>query len=112
MHQSFMQLGAHFPKPEGPEVIIDVSLFEERQLTAVSGDTYPLIIRLECVSDKGKTESHQLKVCCLILYTYVRSVACMSAMLCTSLHILAWRLQSGTCSHARKVMTQHSCTCC
>ncbi|CAK0783179.1 hypothetical protein CVIRNUC_006378 [Coccomyxa viridis] len=55
------RLGAHFPKPEGPEVIIDVSLFEERQLTAVSGDTYPLIIRLECVSDKGKTESHQLK---------------------------------------------------
>ena len=75
-----MQLGAHFPKPEGPEVIIDVSLFEERQLTAVSGDTYPLIIRLECVSDKGKTESHQLKVCRLILYTGVQSLACMLAM--------------------------------
>ncbi len=58
-----VQLGAQFPKPEGPEAIIDVSLFDERQLTAVSGDTYPLIIRLECVSDKGKTESHQLQVC-------------------------------------------------
>ncbi len=58
----FVQLGAQFPKPEGPEAIIDVSLFDERQLTAVSGDTYPLIIRLECVSDKGKTESHQLQV--------------------------------------------------
>ena len=57
-----MQLAAQFPKPEGPEVIIDVSQFEERQLTAVSGDTYPLIIRLECVSDKGKTESHSLQV--------------------------------------------------
>lgn len=58
-----MQLAAQFPKPEGPEAIIDVTQFEERQLTAVSGDTYPLIIRLECVSDKGKTESHQLQVC-------------------------------------------------
>ena len=68
INHGVMQLGAHFPKPEGPEVIIDVSLFEERQLTAVSGDTYPLIIRLECVSDKGKTESHQLKVCHLTMH--------------------------------------------
>ena len=57
-----MQLAAQFPKPEGPEVIVDVSQFEEQQLTAVSGDTYPLIIRLECVSDKGKSESHSLQV--------------------------------------------------
>lgn len=67
MHVAVVQLGAHFPKPEGPETIIDVSLFEERQLTAVSGDTYPLIVRLECVSDKGKTESHQLKVGHLVI---------------------------------------------
>ena len=39
-----------------------MSQFEERQLTGAYGDTYPLIIRLECVSDKGKTESHQLQV--------------------------------------------------
>ncbi len=67
-----MQLAAQFPKPEGPEAIIDVSQFEERQLTGAYGDTYPLIIRLECVSDKGKTETHQLQVCfppfyCLIM---------------------------------------------
>ena len=81
MHHVVIQLGAHFPKSEGPEAIVDVSLFEERQLTAVSGDTYPLIIRLECVSDKGKTESHQLKVC----YSHCTLVcACMSAMLCSS----------------------------
>ena len=58
----FVQLAAQFPKPDGPEAIIDVSQFEERQLTAAHGDTYPLIIRLECVSDKGRTESHQLQV--------------------------------------------------
>ena len=57
-----LQLAAQFPKPEGPEAIIDVSQFEERQLTGAYGDTYPLIIRLECVSDKGKTETHQLQV--------------------------------------------------
>ncbi len=39
-----------------------MSQFEERQLTGTCGDTYPLIIRLECVSDKGKTENHQLQV--------------------------------------------------
>ena len=82
MHQLIMQLGAHFPKPEAPEAIVDVSLFEERQLTAVSGDTYPLIIRLECVSDKGKTESHQLKVCHLMKHHTVWLLACMSALLC------------------------------
>ena len=77
-----MQLAAQFPKPEGPEVIIDVSQFEERQLTAVSGDTYPLIIRLECVSDKGKTESHSLQV--YHFSAHQHGCCCFCAFLCTS----------------------------
>lgn len=41
--------------------MIDLSLYEERQLLAAGRDTYPLAIRLETVTDKGRREGHTLQ---------------------------------------------------
>jgi hypothetical protein len=39
-----------------------VGLYEERQLTSADKDTFPLVIRLETVNDKGRAEAHSLQV--------------------------------------------------
>lgn len=59
-----LQLGHVFPRPGAPlteQVIVDLSQNPE-ELSAASGDTYPLIFRLETISDKGLTEGHVLEV--------------------------------------------------
>ena len=35
--------------------------YEERALTAPQHDTWPLVIRMETISDKGRAESHSLQ---------------------------------------------------
>ena len=64
MSYGLMQLGHVFPRPGAPlteQVIIDLSQNPE-ELVAANGDTYPLIFRLETVSEKGLTEGHVLEV--------------------------------------------------
>ena len=41
--------------------MIDVAAYEERQLTAAQTDTWPLVIRMETISDKGRAEAHSLQ---------------------------------------------------
>lgn len=64
-----IQLGHVFPRPGAPlteQVIIDLSQNPE-ELVAANGDTYPLIFRLETVSEKGLTDGHVLEVSLLLL---------------------------------------------
>lgn len=42
--------------------MLDVALYEEQQLTTADGDTYPLVIRMETITDKGKADGHTLQV--------------------------------------------------
>ena len=63
-----LQLGHVFPRPGAPlteQVIIDLTQNPE-ELVAANGDTYPLIFRLETVSEKGLTEGHVLEVASLL----------------------------------------------
>lgn len=57
-----LQLGHRYPPPGAAEAVIDVGLYEERQLTSADKDTFPLVIRLETVNDKGRAEAHSLQV--------------------------------------------------
>lgn len=57
-----MQLAMKFPKAGAPPAIINVSLYDERQLLHAEAETYPLVIRLEAISESGKAESHTLQV--------------------------------------------------
>lgn len=61
-----MQLGLKFPKAGAPEAVIDTGAYEERQLTAADKDTYPLVIRMETVTDKGRSDAHTLQVRALL----------------------------------------------
>lgn len=58
-----LQLGLNFPgtTPEGAQHVIDLSLYGEQELLAAGRDTYPLVVRLETVTDKGKREGHTLQ---------------------------------------------------
>ncbi len=60
-----LQLGHIYPKPGAPlseQVIIDLSQNPE-ELAAAKGDEYPLIFRLETISEKGLADGHILEVC-------------------------------------------------
>ena len=59
-----LQLGHVYPSPGAPlseQVIIDLSE-NPQELTAAEGDVYPLIFRLETISDKGLADGHVLEV--------------------------------------------------
>jgi hypothetical protein len=60
-----MQLGLKFPKP-GAEAahqhVIDLSLHPEASLMAAQGHTFPLIIRLETITEDGAKGDHSLQV--------------------------------------------------
>ena len=77
MHElvcSVLQLGQKYPREGDPHIVLDVGLYEERQLMELQDkDTYPLVIRLECVTDQGKTDKHTLQV-------HMR--LCLSSVLC------------------------------
>lgn len=65
-----LQLGHKYPKDgTSPHAVIDVALYEERQLTFADKDTYPLIIRMEVITDKGKADAHTLEVPMLCVHT-------------------------------------------
>ena len=59
------QLGLKFPKP-GAEVahqhVVDLGQHDEAALMAAEGNTFPLIIRLETVTERGLKEGHSLQV--------------------------------------------------
>lgn len=57
------QLGLQFPggAPEGAQHVVDLSLYPESQLTAAARDSYPLVVRLETVTDKGRREGRTLQ---------------------------------------------------
>jgi hypothetical protein len=61
-----LQLGLKFPKP-GAEAahqhIIDMSVHSEALLMAAQGHTFPLIIRLETITEDGIKAGHSLQVC-------------------------------------------------
>lgn len=55
-------LGQKYPKEGSPNMVLDVGLYDERQLMEVHDkDTYPLVIRLECITDQGKADKHTLQ---------------------------------------------------
>jgi hypothetical protein len=60
-----LQLGLKFPKP-GAEAahqhIIDMKLHPEASLMAAQGHTFPLIIRLETITEDGAKSGHSLQV--------------------------------------------------
>lgn len=59
-----LQLGHVYPSPGAPlseQVIIDLSE-NPQELTTAEGDVYPLIFRLETISDKGLADGHVLEV--------------------------------------------------
>ena len=61
-----MQLGHVYPAanaPEAQQTIIDVSQYEEQQLMQAADNTYPLVFRLETISEKGAADRHTLQVC-------------------------------------------------
>lgn len=45
-----------------PQHVIDMSLYSEESLTRHDKDTYPIVIRLETVTDKGLKDGHTLQV--------------------------------------------------
>ena len=60
-----LQIGLRFPHGEPPaaEAIIDLSRYSEAELRTVMDDAqWPLIIRLECMSEQGLQQGHSLKV--------------------------------------------------
>lgn len=60
----FPQLGLKFPKPGAESAhqhIIDLGRHHEASLMAAAGHTFPLIIRLETITEEG----HSLQVRCL-----------------------------------------------
>ncbi len=60
-----MQLGLKFPKPGAQAAhqhVIDLSLHPEASLMAVQGHTFPLIIRLETITEDGAKGDHSLQV--------------------------------------------------
>ena len=72
-----MQLGLAFPKAgtdAATQAVVDLSLYEESELSAVQdGNRFPLIIRLETVTEKGLSEGHSLSV---LLCCYMRVISC------------------------------------
>lgn len=65
-HSQFLavQLGHTYPSSGAPlseQVIIDLSE-NPKELSAADGDVYPLIFRLETISDKGLADGHVLEV--------------------------------------------------
>ncbi|KAL4425328.1 hypothetical protein ABPG75_009344 [Micractinium tetrahymenae] len=56
-------LGLKFPgaAAEGAQHVVDLSLYEEAQLLEAGRDTFPLVVRLETVTDKGRREGHTLQ---------------------------------------------------
>lgn len=40
--------------------MIDMGLYEEAQMFSTGRDTFPLVVRLETVTEKGKREGHTL----------------------------------------------------
>lgn len=67
-----LQLGLKFPKP-GAEAahqhVIDLGRHPEVSLMAVDGNTFPLVIRLETVTERGAKEGHTLQVNSSLLST-------------------------------------------
>ena len=61
-----LQLGLGFPRAgtdAATQAVVDLSLYEETELSAVQdGNRFPLIIRLETVTEKGLSEGHSLSV--------------------------------------------------
>lgn len=62
-----LQLGLKFPDEGASEELrvahaLDLSLYEEAALLRHDKDTFPLVIRLETVTDKGLKDGHTLQV--------------------------------------------------
>ena len=66
-----LQLGHVYPRPGAPlteQVIIDLTE-NQQELAAAEGDVYPLIFRLETISDKGLADGHVLEVQATFVFT-------------------------------------------
>lgn len=55
--------GSNAPREAVMQHVVDLSLYEgqEDSMCAAKGDTYPLIVRLETISDRGAKEGHRLE---------------------------------------------------
>lgn len=88
-----LQLGHVYPRHGAPlseQIIIDLSQ-SPQELAAAEGDTYPLIFRLETISEKGLADGHVLEVtflCICKLWSPLRSystfIAATSEQVCCS----------------------------
>lgn len=77
-----LQLGFKFPKSgaEGAhQHVVDLGRHSEAALMAAEGNTFPLIIRLETVTDRGAKEGHSLKVGCTSLALFRVLYLCRSS---------------------------------
>ena len=66
----YLQLGLKFPKPGAESAhqhTIDLKLHPEASLMAAQGHTFPLIIRLETITEDGAKAGHSLQVSTVIL---------------------------------------------
>ena len=75
---TFPQLGLKFPREDAEGAaahIIDLAKHAEAALAAADGNTYPLIIRLETVTERGLKEGHTLQVRFFVLDGNAQAVA-------------------------------------
>ena len=104
-----LQLGHIYPKPGAPlteQIIVDLSQ-NPKELLFAEGDTYPLIFRLETISEKGLTDGHVLEVNQqAILYWQGLLVAVLSSKARTAFHISYEVLSS-----ARSASTSQQSAC-
>ena len=59
---AWVQLGKAYPPPGAAAAVIDLDRYDERQLMSQSSGAYPLIVRMETVTEKGLAEGHSLQV--------------------------------------------------
>ena len=58
----WVQLGKAYPPPGVAAAVIDLDRYDERQLMSQSSGAYPLVVRMETVTEKGLVEGHSLQV--------------------------------------------------
>ncbi|KAK9828418.1 hypothetical protein WJX81_006069 [Elliptochloris bilobata] len=54
-------LGKAYPPPGAAAAVVDLDCYDERQLIAPDGGAFPLIVRMETVTEKGLAEGHSLQ---------------------------------------------------
>ncbi len=56
------QLGKAYPPAGATAAVVELDRYDERQLLAPEGGAFPLIVRMETVTEKGLADGHTLQV--------------------------------------------------